>query len=127
MAKPKLTKHGKPAKNSSDNREVYDLMYSRDLPLDDGVNLPVLDSRPLHSIVSSSTLPTYTEYDFNPKKGKFTERQVRAKADETILSSARSAQGRLGHHMVTGSQPKVNQGSKGMCSPCPPMSTKRGY
>ncbi len=92
------------------NGEVYDLQYSRELDVDcdaEGeIRLPVHDSRPLHSIVSPSTLPTYTKCHYNPKKGTFTEKKVRANADETILRSAQHAQGRLGAHMVTGHEPE---------------------
>ena len=112
------------------NDQVYDLQYSRKLPLDeDGIELTVQGSRPLHSIVSPSTLPTYTETSYNPKKGPFKSKEVRAQADETILRSAQRNQMRLGAHMVTGRQPKPSKNSSSIGGECcaPMMSTKRGY
>jgi hypothetical protein len=86
------------------NDEVYDLMYSRKLCVDpnDDIELTQLNTRPLSAVVSSSTLPTFTEMNYNPKKGTFTERKVQANADEVIVNNAERHQGRLSAHMMTG-------------------------
>lgn len=107
------------------NAEIYDLQYSRNLRVDDEIDLPIHDARPLSAVVSRSTLPTYTEMTYNPKKGMFTEKKVRASADEVIIDNAERHQGRLSAHMMTG-QTKDTKHEKavGAAYPCPPMASQ---
>jgi hypothetical protein len=93
-------------RNGDQGDRVRNLQYTRDLPLDDGVNLPVLDSRPLHTLVDPSSLPMEYSATYNAKKGTFKSSSKRACADETILRSAQAAQGHLSHHMRTGYCPE---------------------
>lgn len=107
------------------NAEVYDLQYAHNRLIDDEIELPVHDQRPLSAVVSRSTLPTFTHVDYNPKKGTFVERKVRANADEVIVDNAERHQGRLSTHMMTGLQQDAkHEKSQGACYPCPPMNSQ---
>ena len=124
-----------PQRPGDQGDRVRNLQYSRELCVDcdddgdGGICIPVVDSRPLHTLVDPSNLPSHTEVSYNAKKGTFKSREVKKDADETILRSAQSAQMKLGHHMVTGRQAKssVNNKSIGGMPFAPMMGNKRGY
>jgi hypothetical protein len=124
----KVIQKGKPARNLSDNGEVYDLQYSRKVCVDEhtsDIELTVLGSLPLHSVVATSTLPTYDEVSYNPKKGTFKTKQVRVSADDAIVRNAERHQGRLSAHMVTGHCPDAkHEKATNAAYPSPPMGSQ---
>lgn len=110
---------------------VRNLIYSRELPIDDGITLNV-DTRPLHTIVDPKTLPVRTELFYDPKKGSFREKRHRQDADEVILRNAQRHQGRLSCHIDTGHCPdpatagknSALSGTMGMAYPSAPSYPK---
>jgi len=107
------------------NAEVYDLQYAHDRCVDDEIELPVLNQRPLSAVVSHTTLPTFTQCEYNSKKGMFTEKKVRANADEVIVDNAQRHQGRLSAHMMTGmTHESKHEKAQGAAYPAPPMDTQ---